>query len=246
MSQSSFRKACVSCVVGIGLFGGAVAANADWLSPNGDFGSNLNWSYNGGGFSRVAGAQSPFTNAYGKNDVGLDVQSSTTPQYVIEGFDLTTTTGLLYGNADFCNTTAGSGQYSLAIAYNSGEGIASFLRVSSDGVYINNETTSILTPTVGTWYNVQVTLDMTAKKYSGVITDGVASVMSSNKDFYQNAAGFSGVNSLFSDIRSGEGSPEHYIDNFGLSATPIPEPGMLPLLAVSLTGLLAYAWRNKK
>ena len=246
MSRGCFRKACASCVLGIVLFGGTVAANADWLSPNGDFGTNLNWGYNGGGFSRVAGAQSPFTNAYQINDMGLDVKSATSGQYVLENFDLTTTTGLLYGNADFCNTTAGSGQYSLAIAYSNGTGIASFLRVSSDGVYINNETTSILTPGVGTWYNVQVTLDMTAKKYSGVITDGAASVTFSNKDFYENAAGFSGVDTLFSDIRSTEGSPEHYIDNFGLSATPIPEPGMLPLLLAGITGLLAYAWRNKK
>jgi hypothetical protein len=36
------------------------------------------------------------------------------------------------------------------------------------------------------------------------------------------------------------------VDNVSVTATVVPEPAMLTLLAAGLVGLLAYAWRNRK
>jgi hypothetical protein len=249
MSRKCFQQVCFSLILGAAWCGCPWAANAEWLGAYGDFASN--WTYNDASyFSLSTAAQSPFTNAYANNSKGLDVSTQSINKYFKQSFTTTATTGLLlYLNVDFCNVTTGSGQYSIAAAYNTGSGIASLLRISSDGVYLNSDVSSLLTPVTGTWYNVQLTLDMTAKTYSGTVTAyGGSSVTFSNEPFYTNMSSY-GVNGLFSDYRSSSSSaatPEHYIDNFGLSTTPIsavPEPCTMALMA---NGLLVYGWRRWK
>ncbi len=252
MSRGSFQKVLVSCVLGIVLFGGTVGANAAWLSSNGDLG--VNWTY-GTGASLASGSQSPFTNAFGDNSSGAHADASMNDHGVLQTFTeiSETAVGMLYMNADFRNNDANAGYYTLTVDYNSGINITSALLINGDGVWAQTAGgvlgTSLLTPTVGTWYNVQLALNLDTDTYSGTITPyGGSSIAISERSFVHSNTK---INNIFSSTYGNTvNCTDHDIDNFALSDTvipsPVPEPGMIALLSMAMFSLLAYAWKKRK
>ncbi len=198
-------------------------------------------------FTVVASAQSPFDNIYARNGKGVKVAAGGgggISAYFSRGIYYGAT-GQIYFNLDFRNTsnapcervcrtvvvTNGFDQNVRALA----------LYIGNDGVYAESSTNgradkpiageSILTPELNKWYNVQLTLDLETKTYSGVITkeDG-AQALISKRNFY-NSAGISCIymeNGLPATgpfrAAKGETVPAHDFDNFALSDSPIPAP----------------------
>ena len=251
MSRGSFQKVCISCALGIVLFGGTVTANAAWLSNYGDFGTS--WTY-GPGSSLTSDSQSPFTNAFVKNNSGAHVDASTSDHGVLQSFTEipATATGMLYLNVDFRNNDSNAGYYTLTVDSDSGVTVTSDLKITGSEVYARSASgfgTSLLTPTVGTWYNVQLALNLDTDTYSGTITPyGGSSIAISERSFVQSNTK---INNIFSSTYGNiVNCPAHDIDNFVLSNTvipsPIPEPGMMTLLGMAMFSLLAYAWKKRK
>jgi len=251
MSRGSFQKVLVSCVLGIVLFGGTVGANAAWLSNNGDLG--VSWTY-GEGASLASGSQSPFTNAFGNNSSGAHIDARTGDHGVLQSFTEipATATGMLYLNVDFRNNDSNAGYYTLTVDSDSGVTVTSDLKITGSEVYVRSASgygASLLTPAVGTWYNVQLALNLDTDTYSGTITPyGGSSIAISERSFVQSNTK---INNIFSSTYGNTvNCPDHDIDNFVLSDTvipsPVPEPGMIALLGIAMFGLLAYAWKKRK
>ena len=250
MSRKSFQCIVLLSILGTACCGFPLNGNAGWISSNGDFAAA--WTDGWTGFSLTADAQSPFTNSYANNGQGIHAETTGVNHSLIQSFTGAPTTGLLYLNADFRNTGTGSGSYSLASAYQAGVKIASMLRINDNGVYADSPTgsgDSLLTPTQGTWYNVQLTLDLDSQTYSGTITPygGTGIAISSRSFKYGYAGTTSDIDGLFSDSYGNiANAPAHDIDNFGLSTTmATPEPGTLAMLVAAMVGLLARAWRKR-
>lgn len=268
MSRKSLRGVRVLLVCGVVVLGGAMGTNADWLSSDGDFGvQTLNaplgapWNDFGGGGSQVvkSTSQSPFTNAFAGNGKGANTAALNGNPYFVNSFTAIpgNATGFVYLNADFRNTSNDTDGYVLAVSNGSFQH-ALLLSIRGDnGLQAGTGNgmggvnwASVLSPVVNTWYNVQVTLDLTNQSYSGKVTPfGGAAVTIVGGSFISPSVG---ITNIFSD--GGNDStylvaPAHDIDNFGLSNTPIPgvpEPGMVALLTSGLIGLLAYAWRRRR
>ncbi len=251
MSRKLFHKIGISLILGVLLCECPLAANADWVSSNGDFGST--WSGDGNWWSGISLAdtsQSPFTNAYAKNSSGVSVAASAANNTFGQTFaDIAADSqATYYLNADFRNNDTNVGRYSISIA----SGFGAYMPVQ---MYITGTSVSILSstgwsdlgiaPVVGTWYNVQLALDLKNYTYSGTITPyGGSSYVISSRGLYGT---HQMINQIFSDSYGNtENAPGHDIDNFGLSTTAIPEPGMVILMSTGIIGLLAYAWKKRK
>lgn len=226
--------------------------SAGYISSNGEF--ETSWTY-GTGASLSSASQSPFTNAFANNSKGAHVNAQTADGGVNQTFTTipAATTGKLYMNVDFRNNDANTGYYSLLVGRNAGASASSVLEIRGNGVKAKsggNMGNSLLTPTVGTWYNVQLTLDLDLDTYWGTITPyGGSSIAISTRNFVQSNTDINCI--LSSTYGNTVNCPDHDIDNFVLSNTSIPaptipEPGMLVMLGFALAGLLAYAWRKRK
>jgi hypothetical protein len=266
MSRKSFKQVYISLACGIACFGWAIAANAGYLTADGDFGAQTvggvlgsPWNAFGGGtvHSILSTSQSPFTNAFANNGKAPEVAASAGNPYFVQSFtDIPAdATGTLYLNVDFRNNSASDDAWVLGVSNSGFTDHTIIMGVTTTGLWSmstdNGQTgwgNSILTPAVGTWYNVQLTLDMDHNTYSGTVTPwGGASVAISSRGFYANGV----INNLFSDGASDGNTnvaADHDIDNFVLSNTPIPsvpEPSTLVLVVMGLIGLSAYAWRKR-
>ncbi len=268
MSRKSFQHVFVLAILGVAFCAYPVETNAAWLTTDADFGAQTigstlasPWTAFGGGGSHTvtSNSQSPFTNVFANtNGKGANAAALSGNPYFVNNLTTpiaTDATGFVYLNVDFRNTSAEETDgYVLAVS-NTQFNHALFLSIRGDnglqavtGNGLGGVTwTDILDPVVGTWYNVQLTLDLTHQSYSGTVTPfgGSAVTIAGGSFIHTNV----GITNIFSDGGNDGGqltAPAHDIDNFGLSTTAIPEPGILPLLLAGLAGLLAYAWRKSK
>jgi hypothetical protein len=252
----------LSEVAGSVALGGVVAANAANLTLDGDFNAQTNGiavssPWYGDGTVGSTG-NSPFTNAFAAN--GKTAYANAGTPYIIQDFSsitLSSATGFLYLNLDFKFTGTGGfnwivsdGNYStgrsLALYFNSGDQGA-YPGVYAESDYKGGLGSSIMTPELDTWYNVQLTLNMDDQTYSGVITrEGtLAQTLISSRGFIGDTGAIV-ISKIYSDSnRSAMGlssaGMNHYVDNVVLSTTPmpIPEPGALALAVCGAVGLLA-------
>jgi len=220
---------CVSSALG--------AATSTVLTGDGDFGAQTigspvggaNWPQASGTANTVqAESQSPFTNYFGNNSKGVNVPAAdvgVNPYFVgyaSSGIG-TTSKDVLVFNADFQNTSTGDGAYTMVITNGAaGPERSVALYVTGNTLYADSlgGKQAVATLNTGSWYNVQLALDMANKTFSGVTTEyNGASTIISDRQFYQSDRL---INCIYSD--TGSAYPvgltgtfaTHNIDNFAL------------------------------
>ena len=231
------------CVASILLSSGTFAVRADLLTADGDFDAQsvgqpvgLPWGPVGGDHTVTEGAQSPYANVYPNNQKGAHFPSSAGNAYIVGMFAdkaiPVSSTDLLYFNVDFRNNSAEPGDYSIVITRDaSGAARSLALYVTGDTLYAESSDDSgptyeaILGLQTGTWYNLQLTLDLGAKTYSGTVASRTESAVISSRPFVH---ADQVINSVYSDggtsIIPGA-TTDHDLDNWALSTTPLPPLG---------------------
>jgi hypothetical protein len=218
-------------------------AGAAVLSPDPDFGAQTlgspigsPWNpVSGSGNAASAGAQSPFTDAFPDNGIGANTPATAGNPYFVGTFSSiipAAATGQLYFNADFRNNSADGGDYSMVITNGANGAVrTAALYVTGGALYAEGGGGTglpILTLKPNTWYNVQLTLDLTSNTYSGKVTEhGWTTTNISSRPFLTENP----INCIYSDGGTsliGGAAPNHDIDNFALSDTPLGSP---PLIA---------------
>ncbi len=218
------------------MLGVVATAGASPITLDGNFAAQTNgsavgspWDGKTGGFATGStNAQSPFTNLYPKNAMGVTL-SNYAHDYMGIGC-VPVTTGLLGFNVDFTVSSFDSGTVNFTITKDWRADLeAAYISVSAAGVYAKSSAgngASLLTPELGKWYNVQLTLNLDTNRYYGTITpDGGSSVAIDSRDF---VASGQGINSIVTD-NANTNSPSYSVDNFALT---IPEPAALSLLVL--------------
>ena len=256
----------VLCVgVAIVFLGLPAAASASLLSADGDFVSKrmarlVGWIPDGaGGGAPVppqgsTNAQSPFTNLFSQNGLGVHVNASIGNPYFEGGLgSIPNGTQFLYLNVDFRNTPTRRRlrDWSIAASGTTDPSLAvSFLCVTGSDLYVTGAITGSTREVLQTipigqdaWYNVQLVYDLTAKTYSGAVTQyGGTSTAISTENFI--------TDSTVAYIYSDEGnliwqlgtSAAHDIDNFAISSTPIAAPVPEPSRQSWLSRLWSACW----
>ncbi|MCL5098275.1 MAG: hypothetical protein M1608_12260 [Candidatus Omnitrophica bacterium] len=231
----ALRRYLLGLAVSLVLVGATMTAHAAFLFTDGDFdaqtiGSPVGapWAPVGGGNTVTADAQSPYVNVYPNNGKGANFPASAGNPYIVRTFAdqaiPSTATGLYYFNVDFRNNTTDPGDYSITITHDANGAVRSVaFYVTGDTLYAESGdgTEAVTTLTAGTWYNLQVTLDLTAKTYSGSIaTPGGAIPISSRPFVNANQA----INCVYTDGGTSYvagTAPDHDVDNWAISDTPL-------------------------
>lgn len=253
----------VPLVVCVAVIGSAAWAPAAVLIPDGDFGlqtvgTTVGSPWTGGGGTRTvtAAAQSPFTNVFASNGKGANTPDGSSAYFIgwiPSGSEIpANASGLLYFNADFRNTSAATGDYTLVVTQaQSGALRTSALYITGGALYAEGSggagaTTPVMSLAQNTWYNVQLTLNMDNNSYSGTVTryGGTSTAIPTRTFITEN-----GINCIYTDGGGPSGNPNpgaapgHDIDNFVLSNTPLTAPVFSPFTqAVLALNPIAY-WR---
>jgi hypothetical protein len=263
MSCSSMFRMLLVCGLVVCAW---TTANATFITTDGSFGNQSDgvaitspWNYAQSGTAGSTASQSPFTNVFANTYAMGAYYSSDAAHYFAQSFTTipANATGMRYLNADVMLASSNTGDFDITLSNASfGAGRSVRVYVHNTGIYAESGSgigTSLLTPVVGKWYNIQLALDMTNNQYSGMITtEGTfAQTAISTRSFFNANCD---ISLLFSDtaVVSGltGGNVACRADNWVLSDTPLaaptPEPGALVLLGSALLGLLAYAWRRQR
>lgn len=178
-----------------------------------------------------ASSQSPFANIFATNGMGAYWTNTdiTGPYFAQQFVEISSNaTGLLYMNVDFMVPVSGAGGFRLVIANSSYAGTL-IVYVSSLGIYASSASgvgTMIMMREVGVWYNLQITLDMTANTYSGMITREGTLVRTpiSSRSFEAER----NMSIIFADIHTGsvgvDANAGCRIDNWVLGTSPMNHP----------------------
>ncbi|MCA9179392.1 MAG: PSD1 domain-containing protein [Planctomycetales bacterium] len=181
------------------------------------------------GTARVAAAaQSPFANVFPRGERGLSFPSNTDNnafgRTLAKSFSAEDTR-LLYYNIDFRNTAVPDGArrcYRFYVGH--GPGNSGAVELAANGAALlakdGQQYLPVATIPQGVWHNLQVTLDLRAKTYAGVLTSAESTTRFEGKAF---TAGWDGViDYTFVDMYGpGDGAtPGHEIDNLCLDTKP--------------------------
>ena len=202
----------------------------------------------GSGNVDTATAQSPFADFVANNGEGINTPASGGNPFFVGTFAPaigTTATNLLLFNADFRNNTADPGGYSFG-GYEQQRRRTTFVNLAITGTSFFAESsggmgTSIFSPVVGTWYNVQLTWDAGANTYSGTVTPfGGSAIAISSRSFVSST---NPIHAIYTDGGTDGISgvaPDHDIDNFALDVQPAAPPPPVgpptPVLTVDFNG----------
>lgn len=230
------------------MLGGSNTARADFLFGDGDFGAQTigqavgtPWGPAGGENTVAAEAQSSFDEVYPSNGKGAHFPASAGNAYIVRMFDgqaiPVASTNLYYFNVDFRNNSTEPGDYSIVITRDaSGAARSVAFYVTGDTLYAESSDGSaptyeaILTLQTDTWYNLQATLDLGTKTYSGKVVSRTESAVITSRPFvYANQL----INCVYSDggtsIMPG-GTADHDMDNWAFSTAPLPAPSGVPFV----------------
>ena len=215
------------------------------LTEDGDFGLQTvdtavgaPWDYIGGSQLVTAAAQSPYTNAYADNGKGVSFPAADGNLYIVDLFTPTdaATTPMLYYNVDIRVGDDSGGFQRFEIGRDAGASDAVTFFISdttlttinggSTGGWINGSQQTITTDLQsGTWYNVQLALDLSSRTYTGSIstpTEAIAIPQSAMNGIWDGT-----INGVFTDS-DGPGNSAYDCDNFAVSTEPFalvgPEP----------------------
>ena len=227
----------------LALGGWALSARADLYFTDGDFGAQTlgnavgaPWAPVGSGNTVTAEAQSPYENVYPSNGKGAHFPASSGNPYIVRGFAdkaiPATATDPAYFNLDFRNLSTEPGDYSIVITRDaSGAARSVAFYVTGDTLYAESggeggvTCEPILTLQPDTWYNLQVTLDLAAKTYSGTVVSRTESATISSRPFIQATEP---INCVYTDGGTSYipgAAPTHDLDNWALSTTPLAPLG---------------------
>ncbi len=160
-------------------------------------------------------AQSPFNNVLPLGSRGIAFPNNAENNAFVRTLDpvhKAETTALLYYNIDFRNTTpveAGPGAYRFYVGHNPGASPAVEIGINGSSVLAKNGAKYDVIREVkpGQWYNLQLTLDLRTKTYSGTV-------------------GYPGDVTTFKDLAFSDGwdgvIDTTFVDRYG------PTPGVLP------------------
>ena len=209
------------------------------------------WEYAGGPSVVSAAAQSPFTNVYADNGKGAAMPAS--GAYLVEIFDAQTveTASVVHFSVDFRMNEAG-GLQRLELGEGPGPkpAVTCFVsdttfQLSTAGWYLADLVTVTESLSLGTWYNIQLDVDMAGKTCDAQISSLTETVGTGSIAL---ATGWLGtIDSILTD-ENGPGAAAYDVDNWAVWADPpaVPEPGSLALLATGLIGLLCLGQRKRK
>ena len=215
-------------------FGGS--ARAGILFSDGDFDAQLTdqevgtpWGPVGGGNTVIPEAQSPYGNVYPNNSKGARFLATGGNPFIVRMFSENeipaSSIEALYFNVDFRNNTTETGDYSIVMTRDANGGLRSVaLYVTGDTLYADSGSgvQPVMALEQGVWYNLQLTLDLATKTYSGAVSTFAGSTVISSRPFVR---ADQPINSVYTDggtSFAGGAAPEHDLDNWALSNTPLP------------------------
>ncbi len=225
----------------------SMTTHAAILNTDGDFsaqtlGTDVTapWGPTGGGMLVDASAQSPNTNVYADNGKGVIMPAS--DSYIVDLFSPQTaaTAPMLYYSVDFRMNEAGAIQR-FELGRDAGASDAVTFFANDTNFYITNggstggwdyASLDLVTTelSLGTWYNVQLAVDLNARTYTGRISTPTASIGIATKSLIDAWDGT--INCVFTD-GTGPGSGVYDVDNFAVSTTPLttigPDPVFPPI-----------------
>lgn len=173
-------------------------------------------------------AQSPFTNVFPVGSRGIAFPNNGDNNAFVRSLEpvhTAQTTPVLYYNIDFRNTTpaeAGPGAYRFYLGHGPGASAAFEIAINGSTLFAKNggryDPIRELKP--GQWYNLQITLDLKARTYSGSV--GSPGDVSPFKDFAVTEGWDGTIDTTFVDMYGpGGGSrPAHEVDNLIIATTP--------------------------
>ena len=208
------------------------------LFSDGDFGAQTvglavgaPWGPVGGGHIVAADSQSPYGNVYAGNGKGAHIPATGDNIYLVRLFPenaiLPSATGTFYFNVDFRNNSGEAGDYSIVITRDSrGDVRSAAFFVTGDTLYAHSGTgvDPVLTLQQGTWYNLQITLDLATKTYAGVVSSPAGPTAITSRPFVNvgetiNCVYTDGGTTVFGGV-----APAHDLDNWALSDSPLSPP----------------------
>ena len=227
------------------------AAGGVLLFSDGDFnaqspgqGVGAPWGPVGGAHTVTASAQSPYENVYPANGKGAHIPATADNIYLVRSFAENaipvSSTAKYYFNVDFRNNSGETGDYSIVITRDANALLRSVaFYVTGDTLYADSGTgvQPVLSLRQATWYNLQVTLDLAAKTYSGVVSTPSETVIVPSRPFVRSDVA---INSVYTDGGTsvvGGTAPDHDTDNWALSDSPlVPLGGGVSVKSVSPIG----------
>lgn len=245
-SGSNVLRTISPVAVGLLMASGMLPSQAQALLEDGDFEAQVlgaavgaPWGPVGGGNTVTATAQSPYLNVYQDNGKGANFPASAGNPYIVGGFEpvLPGSDTTLYFNVDFRNNSADPGDYSIVITANAQGAVRSVaFYVTGDTLYAESSADgaptreAILSLQTDVWYNLQATLDIPSQTYTAVIASPVDGASVSGRPF---VFASQEINCVYSDggtsFIAGT-APDHDLDNWAVSTTPLASVLGAPLL----------------
>lgn len=242
-SSSSWTTALIAILLTTSV---TLPSQAQGLLADGDFEAQVldtavgtPWGPVGGGNTVTAAAQSPYLNVYQDNGKGANFPASAGNPYIVGGFEpvLPGSDTTLYFNVDFRNNSAESGDYSLVITANAqGSQRSVAFYVTGDTLYAESSADgaptqeAVLQLQTGVWYNLQATLDLASQTYTATITSPQDGASVSPRPF---VFADREINCVYSDGGTSfipGTAPDHDLDNWAVSTTPLESVLGAPLL----------------
>ncbi len=189
------------------------------------------WRFIDGARVRAA-SQSPYTNLYPAGSRGLHFPAGTANNAIVQTLSPARTAAkskVLYFNADFRNVSpavagTGGGSYRFYLGHDPGKSAAVEVYADGENFFIRSgDAREPIRPLVaGTWYNLQIILDLEHKTFAGTIGTPGNLIPFAGRNF---STGWEGtIDTFFVDCYGHipGNKPEHEVDNIGVQETPIP------------------------
>ncbi|MDB6039374.1 MAG: Protein of unknown function (DUF1553)/Protein of unknown function (DUF1549)/Planctomycete [Verrucomicrobiales bacterium] len=182
------------------------------------------WFYEGP-LSVTQEAQSPFKNLHPYGGVGINVAGGTNEYQVRQALHPARTHGLLYINIDFrvaTNATVATGRHRFWIGAQEDSPAAELFISSASLLLPGPDRCEIPLPKPGQWNNLQLTLDLNNRVFSGTVGVPGQVVVFTNRPFAKTWPGIIDFMAIDSGRRSQDHLPGVDLDNMGVQEETIP------------------------
>lgn len=237
-------------------WGVALLVNGGFENQTGGLPNSWTYSQGDGPSTLQSSTVSPFVNIHptGLSSILVtDGASTTVTPNVIQSFT-TQTSGILYAAWDF-RLNSMTGSY-WGVQIDDAITAQTFFRMDDGGNFVvenpSGATTTVMALTTGTWYQVQLALDLSNKTLSGSITSESGTTTPIPNQSWRVTAGSSSINRvvILDNPVSGAAAGGILFDNFQVDRTAfapasiVPEPSRTVFLGMA--GLVICIWRRRK